>query len=228
MVLNKIFVFNIFTDLPEFLTYIVAVLSSIASGFLIGREREKAGKPAGLRTFALVSLGSTLFTLVSKEFGGHEETARVVGQIVSGVGFIGAGAVFYDKNRVSGLTTAAGIWVTAAIGVIYGLGFLPFGIIITVLVLLLFYYQPIFEKWVIGKCEYKEMKILYEDNSGKNYYQLLACTEPSDRFSMNFSADHSDPETKILNISYCARHRNHHLSLFEYSKLGFIKEMKKN
>ncbi len=92
------------------------VLAAMQGG-LIGAEREYRGKVAGTRTHLLVALGSALMMLVSRYgFGGQGDPSRVAAQIVSGIGFIGAGAIMVDRHSVHGLTTAAGIWVAAGIG----------------------------------------------------------------------------------------------------------------
>ena len=93
------------------------VLAGIAGGIL-GFERETQDKPAGTRTFAVVSIGACLFTLVGEmAFDGKDDpVSRLVAQIVTGIGFLGAGTIIQVRERVEGLTTAAGIWSVAAIG----------------------------------------------------------------------------------------------------------------
>ena len=97
---------------------ILQLLFSIVLGFLIGLERESAGKDIGIRTTSLITLGSTLFTLISANLTG--DPTRIVGQIVTGVGFIGAGLIFKGENHTHGLTTATTIWCSAAIGALFG------------------------------------------------------------------------------------------------------------
>ena len=97
---------------------IIQLIFSIVLGFLIGLERESSGKDIGIRTTSLITLGSTLFTLISVNLAG--DPTRIVGQIVTGVGFIGAGLIFKDENHTHGLTTAATIWCAAAIGALVG------------------------------------------------------------------------------------------------------------
>ena len=97
---------------------ILQLLFSIVLGFLIGLERESSGKDIGIRTTSLITLGSTLFTLISANLTG--DPTRIVGQIVTGVGFIGAGLIFKGENHTHGLTTAATIWCAAAIGALVG------------------------------------------------------------------------------------------------------------
>jgi putative Mg2+ transporter-C (MgtC) family protein len=100
---------------------ILQVIYSIILGFLIGLEREASGKDIGIRTSALISLGSTLFCLISSALTQGDPT-RIVGQVITGVGFIGAGLIFRSENNIHGLTTATTIWCTAAVGALVGIG----------------------------------------------------------------------------------------------------------
>jgi putative Mg2+ transporter-C (MgtC) family protein len=107
-----------------------------ALGGLIGAEREYRGKVAGTRTHLLVALGSALMLLVSRYgFEGQGDPGRIAAQIVSGIGFIGAGAIMVDRRSVHGLTTAAGIWVAAGIGMATAAGLYALAIAATVLAL---------------------------------------------------------------------------------------------
>ncbi len=107
-------------------------------GGAIGIEREYRAKEAGFRTHFLVALGSALFCLVSQYGFGVDlkDSSRVAAQVVSGIGFLGAGTIIFQKNVVRGLTTAAGLWVTAAIGLACGTGMYVAATITTVMVLL--------------------------------------------------------------------------------------------
>ena len=117
-----------FSDVPDAgqVTRIVLrlVLAALLGGIL-GYERERQGKAAGVRTHMLVALGAALFVLVPKEAGvSNADLTRVIQGIVAGIGFLGAGAIIKGsaEESVKGLTTAAGIWLTAAIGIACGLG----------------------------------------------------------------------------------------------------------
>ncbi|PYP39631.1 MAG: hypothetical protein DMD48_05860 [Gemmatimonadetes bacterium] len=110
-------------------------LASLLGG-AIGMERELGGKPAGLRTNILICIGSVLYTHLSIAMvGAATDPTRVAGQIVTGVGFIGAGTILHARGAVVGLTSAATIWVVAAIGVALGSGFYLEGIATTLVVL---------------------------------------------------------------------------------------------
>jgi putative Mg2+ transporter-C (MgtC) family protein len=129
---------------------IIKLLVSLAMGTIIGTEREYKTKAAGFRTVILIMVGSTLFTIISAHMGGERDPARVASNIVTGVGFIGAGAIFKEGNFVKGLTTAAVIWISAAIGMAIGVGLYQFAFVslcIVMAVLLGFtWFQNIIDK----------------------------------------------------------------------------------
>ena len=102
---------------------ILRLLLAGVMGGLIGLERELRAKEAGFRTHFIVALGSALFMIISQfAFSGRFDAARVAAQVVSGIGFIGAGVIIFQKNVVRGVTPAAGLWVAAAIGLACGAG----------------------------------------------------------------------------------------------------------
>ena len=117
----------------------VQLALAVLLGALIGLEREYQGKSAGLRTYALVSLGSCLFTVVSvvgfEAFSGltSYDPTRIAAQVVLGIGFLGGGIIFLKGDIVYGLTTAAGLWISAALGVAVGAGLYAAAIFTTIL-----------------------------------------------------------------------------------------------
>lgn len=125
---------NVFIQL-----FIAALLGSF-----LGLERALAGKTAGLRTFALVSMGSALFVIISEMIGNNYlgvaafDPLRVASQIIVGIGFLGAGLIIFKESRISGLTTAAGLWVSAGIGVAVGYKLYLIAIFVTILTLFIF------------------------------------------------------------------------------------------
>jgi len=108
-------------SVSEQLIMVARILLAGGLGALIGWQREKAHKPAGLRTHILIALGAALFTVISISFTG--DPARITAGVVTGIGFLGAGAIMHRARVVEGLTTAASIWVTAAIGIACGTGY---------------------------------------------------------------------------------------------------------
>ena len=111
-------------------------------GGVVGYERERQGKPAGVRTHGMVGLGAALFTVVSLGGFAAGDPARVAAQIVTGIGFLGAGAILHDRAEVRGLTTAASLWVTAAIGMAVGTGMLLMSFVTAGLVFILLRFGP--------------------------------------------------------------------------------------
>ena len=111
--------------MPEEILYLLNILLAVVLGFAIGYERKLRYKEAGIRTHTIVCVGSALIMVVSKYgFSDIQEydASRVAAQIVSGIGFLGAGIIIYRKHEIHGLTTAAGVWATAGVGMAAGAG----------------------------------------------------------------------------------------------------------
>ncbi|OGI80522.1 hypothetical protein A3D43_02745 [Candidatus Nomurabacteria bacterium RIFCSPHIGHO2_02_FULL_41_52] len=131
---------------------IIRLLIAGGLGLLIGGERLFVHKEAGMKTHALVSMGSALFVIISEmiaikysSIGGFDPT-RIASQIIVGIGFLGAGSIMLQGSRLKGLTTASGLWVTAGIGMAAGFGFFSLAVITMVLVLFVFVVVNKFEK----------------------------------------------------------------------------------
>jgi len=124
------------------------LILSVVLGGLIGLEREIKKKGAGLQTYSLVSLGSCLFSLIAFSLGNLKiiDPSPILVSIAVGMGFIGAGAIFRGETQVFGLTTAAGLWTVAAIGLAVGAKFYSLAIFSTVLVLIIFYFFGLLEE----------------------------------------------------------------------------------
>jgi putative Mg2+ transporter-C (MgtC) family protein len=120
---------------------IFKLVVSMVLGSLVGYERKRKGQPAGLRTFALICMGATLAMLVSiyicQEYVGlkNGDPGRIAAQVITGVGFLGAGAIIQMKGSVRGLTTAAGIWMVSTIGLAVGVGLYLLAVVATLLIL---------------------------------------------------------------------------------------------
>ncbi|MHC6225280.1 MgtC/SapB family protein [Pseudomonas sp. X10] len=150
------------TDERQLTQITVRLLVAALLGAVLGFEREHKGKAAGVRTHMLVAMGAALFVLAPSMAGAQEDAlSRVVQGIVAGIGFLGAGTILKgngkDSGHVKGLTTAAGLWMTAAIGVAAGMGREATALISTVLALMVLNSMP----WFVGKVE-------GEDNEKKN------------------------------------------------------------
>ncbi|MES3031623.1 MAG: MgtC/SapB family protein [Patescibacteria group bacterium] len=131
---------------------ILKLAIAVGLGMLIGVERIFVHKEAGMKTHALVSLGSALFIIISEMIAlqysssiGFDPT-RIASQVIVGIGFLGAGSIILQGNRLLGLTTAGGLWVTAGIGMAAGFGFYSLAVITTILVLLVLVVVNVLEK----------------------------------------------------------------------------------
>lgn len=115
---------------------IVKLLLSAFLGGLVGLERQRHHKQSGIRTMALISLGSCVFSIVSLSFPGADPT-RVIAQIVTGIGFLGAGIIFKSGMNVYGLTSAAAIWCVASVGILVGINMWQLAIEVTFIILII-------------------------------------------------------------------------------------------
>jgi len=137
----------------------VRIVLAAVLGALVGLERQIHGRAAGLRTHILVSVGSSLFMVVSilvSETYGHMGTvdpARIAAGVVTGIGFLGAGAIIRSGNSITGLTTAASVWTISAIGLTSGAGFYAPAVITTLVVVVVLILSRLEERMEIKKCD---------------------------------------------------------------------------
>jgi len=126
---------------------VLKLLTALFLGMSLGIERAIAGKTAGMRTYGLVTMGSALFVIIGVlATGGYQvgnsvftdSSARITAAIIQGIGFIGAGLIFFKGTKVSGITTAAGVWIAAGVGAAIGYGFYSLATITTLLALFAF------------------------------------------------------------------------------------------
>lgn len=147
---------------------------AIAIGGGIGMERELRSKSAGFRTLMLICLGATLFTVFSQILGKAGSPDRIASNVVVGIGFLGAGVIFKGDNRVNGITTAAAIWLVAALGVGIGSGYYIASILGGLLVLLILFLFSFFDNVLDAWNQLRTYKITYpyeQDNEHK--YEIM-------------------------------------------------------
>ena len=165
--------------MPETLNNdLIKLLIALLAGAVIGAEREYKSKAVGFRTVILITLGSCLFTILSQIMGGEKDPARIASNIITGIGFLGAGAIFKEGTTIKGTTTAATIWISAAIGMSIGMAQYEFAFLsvgIALIVLLGFtWFQNIIDKTnsnrtykitLVGHSEAKRMELekIFED-----------------------------------------------------------------
>lgn len=142
-------------------------------GGLIGLERESLNRPAGLRTYTLVCVGSALAMVVSLEMyfqyyqTVNADPGRIAAQVISGIGFLGAGTIMREGATVRGLTTAAGLWVVACIGLAVGAGLYIPAVATTLIILFILIYFIRFEQRFTGMREYKGLLLVVADKPGQ-------------------------------------------------------------
>lgn len=206
-----------------------AIVVSVGCGLIIGLERESRGKPAGARTLVLICLGSSLFVQISMILAGPMgDPARVAAQIVTGIGFLGAGAILHQSERgyIAGLTTAATIWVSAAVGMLVGSGKYVFACIASICVVLSLRALRSLEKKLFVAKHVHEKRIYFDPKHGKTEWRLHGLLEdhlvnPQD---YRFFATTTDSRP-YLELQYCRTNRNHRSFLSDVAELDEIIEI---
>lgn len=200
---------------------IVKMLISMLLGCCVGYERKRRGQMAGIRTFALISMGATLAMLLSiyvpQEYLGlkNGDPGRIAAQVVTGIGFLGAGAIIQMKGSVRGLTTAAGIWVTAAIGMAVGVGLYWLSITSTVLILVVLVTIERIEKRLHAGVESRiiRLRVPAVVTDVDDYRRLLADNGIT-LSDVYVEIDYTEPATR-LNFVILARENTDFFALFE-------------
>lgn len=142
--------------------FILRIVLSVFAGAIIGFEREYRSKAAGFRTITIITLGSTLFTILSYKLGAPNNPDRIASNIITGIGFIGAGVIFKDGFSVSGLTTAATIWVSAAVGMAIGIGeYILAGTTVIMAIIVLGLFERI-QYWIEAYHQVRTYKIYFK------------------------------------------------------------------
>ncbi len=149
---------------PQEQDIVIRIIVSVVAGAIIGAEREYRSKSAGFRTLILICMGSCLFTILSG-FINVTEPERIAVGIVSGIGFLGAGVIFKSDNKVTGLTTAATIWITAAVGMAIGGGYYIYAAVAWVLALLVLILFTRLENYIDKINQIRNYKIVCKYNT---------------------------------------------------------------
>lgn len=144
---------------------ILKIFLSVLCGSILGFEREIRGKSAGFRTLALICFGSTIFTICSYLLGVEDNRDRIAANIITGVGFLGAGVIFRNNVSVSGITTAASIWVAAAIGMFIGIGEFVLAAISVLISLFVLYAMDYIQIWIDNRFQHRNYRILFHERN---------------------------------------------------------------
>jgi len=170
------------------------LILAVVLGGLIGAEREYRSKSAGFRTLTLICLGATLFTILSELIGAVHAPERIASNVVVGIGFVGAGVIFRGdptQSKVNGITTAAMIWVTAALGMGIGAGYKLISFIACLLVLLVIFTFSMLEGWIDRVNQIRNYKIVctFENETLHRYEDLFRAHHLSFRRSRQSKTD---------------------------------------
>ncbi len=199
--------------------FLPKIMLSIFCGSLIGFERELKDKPAGIRTYMLISTGATMFTLIgvyfAEQYQGTADPLRVAAQIVTGVGFLGAGTIMFSRGRISGLTSAAAIWLSASIGMAIGVGFHIFSVIVVLLAVVTMVFLGRIER-TLGNKGKKRYKFRVSGPSViVEQFQDMIYKSPS-KFTI-LEMDSVDNEERVVVAGYLSR----------IEKRSFLKALRK-
>lgn len=193
---------------------IVLTFASMIAGAVIGSERERRDKPAGMRTLILVSLGAAVFTMSSFAFVTTTgDSGRVAAQIVTGIGFLGAGVILHSRRSVVGVTTAATIWVTASVGLTVGAGYAIPGIALSLVVRAVLDLVHRYERKFLDHVCRWQVRISFQSHQGKTKAKLQRIltayhlSSPQDQWTMldahrgQLELDVQIPERKMHEVA---------------------------
>jgi putative Mg2+ transporter-C (MgtC) family protein len=188
------------------------VLATIAflCGSIIGVERERSDKPAGLRTLVLICVGSAVFTMVSlSPVMGAREPARIAAQIVTGVGFLGAGSIIREGFGIIGITTAATVWATAGVGMVVGAGYAAAGVALSLMILATLVVLKWIEEKLAGPCRVVQVVVRYRPEHGKSRVRVQQAIDRA-RGPLQLSTERpAAGGASEVTVTYCAAHREH-------------------
>ncbi len=213
-------------------TFLIRSGFAIFCGALIGIERERRGKPAGFRTNTLICLGSCLYMLVSEFLFlrggmGNGDLTRIASQVVTGIGFLGAGTIIQSRGTITGLTSAATIWVVAAIGLFIGAGFPWLGLLCTILVFFSLVFLAKIEPKLLGKCHFVECEIVFSDDGGRTRAELASVLAEHDIDISALDFSKMEDGRSLLKVSFCDKHPSHNRYVGELWRVRGIIEVTK-
>jgi putative Mg2+ transporter-C (MgtC) family protein len=185
------------------------LLLAVLIGGAIGIERELRSKSAGFRTIILICLGATLFTIFSQVLGGSGNADRIASNVVVGIGFLGAGVIFRsENNRVNGITTAASIWLSAALGVGIGCGYYAASVSGCILVIAVLFLFSFFDRFLerLNQLRIYKITFTYEEDQQHRYEEVMK------KYGLSIK---SRAQTKAGNIvsgawTVTGKEKNHH------------------
>ena len=206
------------------------LLTALLCGGLIGLERELKSKAAGIKTNMLICVGAALYTAISITMstteGMHGDPARIAAQIVSGIGFLGGGAILQSKGNVVGLTTAATIWLVAAIGVWIGMGQLAAAFCVTLLIVVVLVTVTLFENHFLGRKRFFRITIHLREKSDEITRAALESLMNDHELNLEEYREIMSAEQPEIRLTYVGRNSDHAQMLLELWKIRGILDVK--
>ena len=214
-------------DLSPTAIKFITILVSVVCGALVGLERERAEKPAGLRTVIMICVGATIFTQVSvlMATGPMSDPARIAAQIVSGIGFLGAGAIIRSHGTIVGLTTGATIWAIAAVGMTIGSGHVAAGTFFTVVIYLTLTVADRLNWLALGHCEYRRAHIYFHPEHGKTRIILQDILDELQIPDERITDIPADGGLQGLSVTVCHKHREHSVILRQLVEVDEVERL---
>ncbi len=189
---------------------IIQFLLATLWGGIIGAEREYRSKSAGFRTMIMISLGACFFTIISKWIGAPNNPDRIASNIVSGIGFLGAGVIFRGDNRINGITTAATIWVVAAVGMGIGAGYYFAAACSSIFMILTLAILPYLEQYIDTLNQAKKYSVLvtYQKDSIEKIEAVFS------NYKINYRLVRAHKTEDKINLEwYIQAHKKLHMKL---------------
>ncbi len=209
------------------------LIASLFCGGLIGLERELKSKAAGIKTNMLICVGATLYTAISilmassqDSLGVHGDPGRIAAQIVSGIGFLGGGAILHSKENVTGLTTAATIWLVAALGVWIGMGQIEVALAVTVLIVTVLISVTFFENRYMGRKRTFKLVLHVKEHSEEVAHRALEGLITSCELALQDYKENMAAPSPEIRLSYHGRLNDHSRLLLELWKIPGILDVK--
>lgn len=187
------------------------IFFSLLIGSLLGVEREIRRKPAGFRTIALICVGATLFTICSYLFAAAENRDRIAANIITGVGFLGAGVIFRNNANVSGITTAATIWIASALGMLIGIGEFRLAILGLIVAMIILYAMDFIQNWIDARFQQRAYTIVCKDA-----FELKQFKSELHEFHLKLSNYKETREDKQVFIEVIIKGTEKHLFKFNH------------
>jgi len=214
-------------ELPStFSSMLISALLAALCGAVVGLEREIHDKPAGLKTNALICLGAAMYMYLGEFLtqAGSGDPTRIPGQVITGMGFIGAGAIIRDGGSVLGLTTAATLWTVTAIGLFIGTRHYALAVMLTVTTLGVLIFLRIVEHLLVGRCDLHEGKVVFHDTGERTRAHLIRVLQSYDPSPTGY---HFTPaaENMALTFQYCSRHDSHRRLLLDLWQVEGVRDV---